>query len=116
MMLWMLVKPPKQLPQQAHHATTPQVSTQKITVYQSSGAHGEAHFSDDATRGRARVVDHANGTTFHSTYGGAVPKTASVSYETDALDPIGRLRQQNVQLQQAAQEIRRQQIDQVVDR
>jgi hypothetical protein len=116
MMLWVLVKPPQRLPQQAHDVATEQTNAQKITVYQSSGSHGEAHFSDDATRGRARVVDLAKGTTFHSTYGGKVPQTASVSYDTASLDPIERLRQQNMQLQQAAQDIHRQQMDRVIDR
>lgn len=45
------------------------VSTKKITVYQSQGHRGEAVFSDQqnfAHTARARVVDNAKGTTTHT--------------------------------------------------
>jgi hypothetical protein len=43
-------------------------ATRKIMVYQSQGKSGEAVFSDrqDGHQSRARVVDSAKGTTFHS--------------------------------------------------
>lgn len=83
----------------------------KITVYQSNGLHGEPKFSDDHTHGQARVVDQGTGTTFHSTYQHAVPKTASVTYDAPPQDPIDHLRQQSQRMQQAAQQMRDQQMD-----
>jgi hypothetical protein len=118
MMLWLLMKPPQHPPKQmstySKTVSSGQTAAPTITVYQSQGHHGEAHFSDDQRQGRPRVVDQGAGTTFHARYGGAVPQTASVSYDQPARDPIDHLRQQNAELQRVAQEIRRQQIERAV--
>ncbi|MEY2862425.1 MAG: hypothetical protein RLY58_132 [Pseudomonadota bacterium] len=120
LLLWVLMTPPQHLPKQAaaysKTLSSGQMAAPKITVYQSQGHHGEAHFSDDPLHGRPRVVDQGAGTTFHTRYGGAVPQTASVSYRSSSstLDPIGRFQQQQVQGQQAMQEIRRQQVERAV--
>jgi hypothetical protein len=57
------------------------VSTQKVTVYQSQGHKGEAFFSDRqnmAHTARTRVVDNAKGTTTHIDVPMKEEKTSSV--------------------------------------
>jgi hypothetical protein len=80
------------------NASAPASATARVTVYQSSGQHGEAHFTDRIGQGRPRIVDHANGTTFSSTYGGKPPETASVTYDA-ITDPVRALREENVEKQ-----------------
>lgn len=102
------------------------VAANRITVYQAQGKQGEAVFSDRFDQGQARVVDHHNGTTYHSAYsasvGGHVPNSASVSYNAPnteahaALSPVESLKQQSQQMAQQTADLRRAQIDRVVDR
>ena len=57
------------------------VSTKKITVYQSQGRRGEAVFSDQqnvAHTARTRVVDNAKGTTTHTEVPKKEEKASSV--------------------------------------
>jgi|GEM_PF-4345477 len=81
----------------------------KITVYQSSGQHGEATFADQrhaTASARARVVDNSKGSTFHS----SLPKPADDDQEVDALDVSG----QDHSIQHKAAEFKRLQMDRAV--
>lgn len=89
--------PPSAIVTEAN-ASAPASAMARVTVYQSSGQHGEAHFTDRMGQGRPRVVDHANGTTFSSNYGGEVPETASATYDA-ITDPVRALREESLEKQ-----------------
>ncbi|MDE2421875.1 MAG: hypothetical protein KGO49_11940 [Gammaproteobacteria bacterium] len=80
------------------------VSTQKITVYQSQGNKGEAVFSDRqnmANTARTRVVDNAKGTTTHID----VPKKEEKSSSSlNFNEENARFQKQAQQIQQARME------------
>jgi uncharacterized protein YxeA len=69
------------LPEKIRPKNVVDVSTQKVTVYQSQGHKGEAVFSDRqnmAHTARTRVVDNAKGTTTHMDVPKKEEKTSSV--------------------------------------
>jgi len=79
------------------------VSTQKITVYQSQGKKGEAVFSDRQNMARtahARVVDNAKGTTTHTD----VPKKEEKSLVLNFDEENVRFQKQAQMIQQARME------------
>jgi uncharacterized protein YxeA len=86
-MVWKMQSVEKQqrlvalLPEKIRPKNVVDVSTQKVTVYQSQGHKGEAVFSDRqnmAHTARTRVVDNAKGTTTHMDVPKKEEKTSSV--------------------------------------
>lgn len=90
----------------------------RVTVYQQQDDRGVTSFSDRADRGQPHVIDHADGTTYQSTYQGAVPPTASLSYtptESPAgYAPIKQLKQDNARFQQQVQHGKQQRMQQMI--
>jgi uncharacterized protein YxeA len=92
------------LPEKIRPNNLVDVSTQKITVYESQGHKGEAVFSDRqnmAHTARTRVVDNAKGTTTHTDVPKKKEKTSSI---LDFNEENARFQQQAQALQQARME------------
>jgi len=92
------------LPEKIRPNNVVDVSTQKITVYQSQGQKGEAVFSDRqnmANTARTRVVDNAKGTTTHIDVPKKEEKSSSV---LNFNEENARFQKQAQQIQQARME------------
>lgn len=95
------------LPEKIRPKDDVDVSTKKITVYQSQGQKGEAVFSDQqnpAHTTRARVVDNAKGTTIHTDVPKKEEKTSSVL----------NFNEENARFQKQAQEIQQARMERAI--
>ncbi len=95
------------LPEKIRPKDVADVSTQKITVYQSQGQKGEVVFSDRQNMehtARTRVVDNAKGTTTHIDD----PKKEEKS------SPVLNLNEENVRFQKQAQQIQQARMERAI--
>ena len=95
------------LPESVRPRDIVDVSTQKITVYQSQGKKGEAVFSDrqnSAHTARARVVDNAKGTTTH----------ADTPKKEEKASPVLNFNEDNARFQKQAQEIQQARMERAI--